>query len=459
MRGDRGVTIGRGETAYPHARGEAVERRKPERRAVFLADISRILFEAGDYEATPSTVARLAMPELRAWAIVDLIDDGSTIRRTGVFHPNPGLNSLAEVLQSHYPPQEGDLIGAPRIMRTQQPELVAEATHELMDDPSLDSRYRSILQALGFCSYMVVPLKARGRLLGAFTFLGVDPSHRFKPRDLLFAEDLAARTAMSMDNIRLFEEAEHAKEEAVAAGARAALADRAKTDFLATMSHELRTPLNAIAGYAELLELGMRGPVTEQQRESIVRIRKSQQHLLGIVNDILTFAKTETGRIPLHLEVTPLSAALKEVHFLVEPMLAELDVQYNCETCDGGLAVIADRDRLHQILVNLLSNAAKFSARGGPVRVRSEIREHLVAIHVEDKGRGISEDKLEAIFEPFVQLSTGLTRTADGSGLGLSISRELARMMGGDVTVKSEEGVGSVFTLTMPLSPQTVPVL
>ncbi len=456
---DRPEGIGVRAVAYGHDRGELVERRKPERRAVFLADISRILFEAVDYEDAASTVARLAMPELRAWAIVDLIDEDLVVRRIGVFHPATSIIRLAEDLQAHYPPEQGDVIGAPRIMGMQQPELVAEATIELLKERPRDERYKSILETLGFCSYMVLPLKARGRLLGAFTFLGAHPGHRFTPRDLLFAEDLAARTAMAMDNLRLFQEAQLAREEAVAAVARATLADRAKTDFLATMSHELRTPLNAIAGYAELLELGMRGPVTEQQRESIVRIRKSQQHLLGIVNDILTFAKTETGRIPLHLEETELVPALEQVHFLVEPMLTANDLQFDYLSCDAGLAVVADRDRLHQILVNLLSNAAKFSSRGGPVSVKCEVRGHLVAINVEDKGRGISQDKLETIFEPFVQLSTGLTRTADGSGLGLAISRELARMMGGDVTVASKEGEGSVFTLTMPMSPPTVPVL
>jgi signal transduction histidine kinase len=147
------------------------------------------------------------------------------------------------------------------------------------------------------------------------------------------------------------------------------------------------------------------------------------------------------------------------VHFLVEPMFASNEVQFNYESCDAQLAVVADRERLQQILVNLLSNAAKFSKRGGPVRVECEVRDHLVAIQVIDKGTGISEDKLEEIFEPFVQLSSGLTRTADGSGLGLAISRELARMMGGDVTVESKLGEGSVFTLTLPMSVPTVPVL
>jgi signal transduction histidine kinase len=441
------------------APGIRADRRRPERRALFLAEISKTLFESLDYEQTLAHVARLAMPELGAWCIVDVIEKDGMIRRLAAFHPDPARQSLLKDLELHYPPGEKDILGAPRILETQQPELVPEVTEELLATAHLDKRHLGILRALGFCSYMVVPLKARGKLLGAITFIAANDAHRYTPKDLLFAEDLAGRAAMAMDNARLYQEAQDAKEEAVAASARAALADRAKTDFLATMSHELRTPLNAIAGYAELLELGMRGPITDQQREAIARIRRSEQHLLGIVNDILMFAKTETGRVPLNLEPTGVTQVLGSVRFLIEPLLTASEIRFEEHQCSEGLSVVADRDRLNQVLVNLLSNAVKFSPRGGEVRIRCEVKEHLVAIHVEDDGHGIAADKLDEIFEPFVQLSSGLTRTAEGSGLGLAISRELARLMGGDVTVQSELGKGSTFTLTLPMSTPTAPVL
>jgi signal transduction histidine kinase len=441
------------------ARIPKIERRKPGRRALFLADISRNLLESLDYEETLAKVARLAMPELGAWAIVDLIRDDMEMERLAVFHPDPSLQPLTSELARAFPPKKGDIFGAPRIIDTQQPELIYEVTRELLDSAGFDRKERGILETLGFCSYMVVPLKARGRLLGAMTFVAATSDQRYTPTDLLFAEDLAGRAAMAMDNARLYHEAETARREAVAAVERAEIADRAKTDFLATMSHELRTPLNAIAGYAELLELGMRGPISEQQHEAIKRIRRSEQHLLGIVNDILMFAKTETGRIPLTLEDTAVATVLESVRFLIHPMLIANDVRFVQEGCERNLAVVADYDRLNQILLNILSNAVKFSRRGGEVRVKCEVVEHLVAIHVEDDAHGIAEDKLEQIFEPFVQLSSGLTRTAEGSGLGLSISRELARLMGGDVTVESTLGKGSVFTVTLPISTPAAPVL
>ena len=437
----------------------SVDRRKPERRALFLAAISKTLFESLDYEQTLSNIARLAMPELGAWCIVDVLEAEGKIRRLAVFHPDPEKQSLVRELELNYPPQKNDILGAPRILETQQPELIQEVTHEILAPASLDKRHLGILRALGFCSYMVVPLKARGKLLGAITFISASDDQQYTPKDLLFAEDLAGRAAVAMDNARLYQEAQQAKEQAVAAVARAALADRAKTDFLATMSHELRTPLNAIAGYAELLELGMRGPITEQQREAIKRIRRSEQHLLGIVNDILMFAKTETGRLPLDFETTTVISAIGTARFLVQPLLDANEITLKQDECADAIAVVADKDRLNQILVNLLSNAVKFSPAGGEVRIRCEAKDPLVAIHVEDDGHGIALDKQEEIFEPFVQLSSGLTRTAEGSGLGLSISRELARLMGGDVTVESAPGEGSTFTLTLPMSAPAAPVL
>lgn len=434
------------------------DRRRPERRALLLAELSRTLLQAPDGRESLTSVARLAMDELDAWCIIDVCDVHGEIERLAVIHPDESLQPLATELERHYPPMPDDALGAPRVVVTQQPELVADVSEAMITAASRDERHHRVLQALGMGSYMVVPLKARDRLLGSITFISARRGVKYTPRDLLFTEDLAGRAAMAMDNARLCDEAEQARAEAVASAARAAVSDRAKTDFLATMSHELRTPLNAIGGYAELLELGMRGPVSDQQREAIARIRRSQQHLLGIVNDILTFAKTETGRIPLTLESIDIDQAMSRLYFLIEPMLAASEIRYSCKPCDNAIAVRADRERLQQILVNIVSNAAKFSPPRGSISVSAECREHLVAILVADEGEGVADEMQDAIFEPFVQASTGLTRTSDGSGLGLSISRELARLMGGDIAVSSELGKGSTFTLTLPMALPAHPV-
>ena len=197
-----------------------IERRKPERRALFLAEISRNLFESLDYEETLAKVARLAMPELGAWCIVDLIRDDGEMYRLAVFHPDPALHPLTSELQRAYPPRHGDVFGAPRILQTQQPELITEVTEELLAAARFDKQQQGILQTLGFCSYMVVPLKARERLLGAMTFVAATSDQRYTPTDLLFAEDLAERAAMAMDNARLYQEAECARKDAEEAAGR-----------------------------------------------------------------------------------------------------------------------------------------------------------------------------------------------------------------------------------------------
>ena len=245
---------------------------------------------------------------------------------------------------------------------------------------------------------------------------------------------------------------ERARAEAETARAEAEAANRVKADFLAAMSHELRTPLNAILGYAQLIELGLRGPVTEEQLESLRRISENQQHLLDVVDDILTFSRAERGELPLDIRDVPIEEVLSTVHVAVEPQLARNRLEYDYRPCAGRVLVRADRARLQRVVINFLSNAAKFTAAGGRVTLECTREQDVVSICVRDTGRGIPPDKLERIFEPFVQLSQGYTRTAQGSGLGLTISRDLARRMGGDVSVRSEVGKGSVFTVTVPIA-------
>jgi signal transduction histidine kinase len=245
-------------------------------------------------------------------------------------------------------------------------------------------------------------------------------------------------------------ELEHTNARLQAAAAEADQANRAKGEFLATMSHELRTPLNAIAGYVELMEMGLRGPVTEQQRTDLARIRHSQQSLLSIINDILNFARLESGRVEYQIGDVPLAQVLAGLEPLIDPQVQAKGLR--CEMQDAGpaLRVRADAEKLQQILLNLLSNAIKFTDPGGTVALASEARPERVLVRVRDTGRGIPQDKLEAIFEPFTRVESAHTRTTEGTGLGLAISRDLARAMGGDLTVESTPGEGSVFTLALP---------
>ncbi|HEX6965679.1 MAG TPA: ATP-binding protein [Gemmatimonadaceae bacterium] len=246
-------------------------------------------------------------------------------------------------------------------------------------------------------------------------------------------------------------EAEFARDEAEVARREAEEANRAKSAFLATMSHELRTPLNAIAGYAELLEMGVRGPVTPEQREDLERIRRSQRALLALVDDVLSFARIEAGRLEFRVEEVPLDATLTGVENHIAPQARAKGISYEYRAAGADVHIWTDREKLERIVINLLSNAVKFTTSGGHVILESVPREERVEIRVIDTGCGIAPNKLEAIFEPFTQAEAGLTRRSEGTGLGLAISREFAHAMGGELLVESVVNKGSTFTLRLPI--------
>ena len=239
-------------------------------------------------------------------------------------------------------------------------------------------------------------------------------------------------------------------EEAEAARAEAEAANRTKTEFLAVMSHELRTPLNAIAGYAELLRMGLRGPVTAEQIDDLNRITRSERALLALINDILNFARLEAAQGRFASERVPLRPVLSDIEALVAPQLRAKKLGFRVGDCDEALAAQADSDKVRQIIINLVSNAVKFTPAAGSIALDCEAEDGTVRVFVRDSGVGIPKEKLQAVFEPFVQLDRSLTNVGEGSGLGLSISRDLARGMGGDLVAESAVGVGSTFILSLP---------
>jgi signal transduction histidine kinase len=260
------------------------------------------------------------------------------------------------------------------------------------------------------------------------------------------------RARLVAENARLYEAEREARKQAEIAQREAESANRAKSEFLANMSHELRTPLNAIAGYVQLLEMEIRGPITAAQREDLARITVSQRLLLRLVNDVLNFAKLESGHITIEVTDVGVRDVLQAVEPLIAPQLMSRSLTFHAEPCDAGLRASADPEKLEQILLNLLSNAIKFTPPGGSIRLSSKSTEKRVSISVTDTGRGIAREKQERIFEPFVRIDDGFGRSTEGTGLGLAISRDLARAMGGDLVVESTPGAGATFTLTIPRS-------
>jgi PAS domain S-box-containing protein len=227
-------------------------------------------------------------------------------------------------------------------------------------------------------------------------------------------------------------------------------ADRAKSAFLASMSHELRTPLNAIGGYAQLIEMGVRGPINEQQREDLLKIQRSKNHLDALVSDVLDFAKLGAGKVEYDIGPVEVARSIGAVADMVAPQLAARKLRLDIERIPESEHVRADADKVRQILLNLLGNALKFTPAGGSITVTTSRTPTTLAISVSDTGVGIAPEQHERIFEPFVQTTRALNAADQGVGLGLAISRQFARAMGGDLRVEGAVGKGSTFTLTLP---------
>ncbi|HEX6909266.1 MAG TPA: ATP-binding protein [Longimicrobium sp.] len=431
-----------------------------------------------------------------SWCIVDLVESDGSMRRIAIVHPDPQKQELVAGLASSWPPGRDDPLGAPRAVRTRQIEVIPCVDDDMLVAVARDPENLRILRALGIGSVVVVPLIARGNVMGALTLVSADGAHRYSAADVELAGDLGARCAMAIDNARLHRDArsagalaaqmnqrlviasireqelaERAQELADEASRLAQIAreaNRAKSQFLSSMSHEIRTPLNAIIGFTALFDLEIAGPLTPQQSQYLARIRASSAHLLKLIEDVLDLAKVEAGRLEVRDEPAPAAAAMSAAVGLIDPQAtaAGITIDYQEGSADRYLG---DEDRVRQILLNLLANAVKFTERGGRVTVtRGTTREPdpearlsgevpWVFIRVADTGMGIAPEMRDSVFEAFVQTEQGLTRRRDGTGLGLTISRELARRMGGELTLRSVEGEGSCFTLWLRSAPQAGP--
>jgi signal transduction histidine kinase len=387
--------IARVDSQVARARGLSSERRTARERAEELARLHEFFSQA------PAAIAVLRGPDL----IYELANEEYVKMVSG-----------------------RDVLGKP--IREALPELVGHETLELLDDVRATA----------------VPHVGRGQRL----MLANDDA---EPRERFF--DFVYQPIVEEEiTTGVFVHAVDVTEQLVARR-EAESANRAKSDFLAAMSHELRTPLNAIAGYAQLLELGVHGPVTDAQREALGRIRRSEQHLLALVNDVLNFAKVEAGRVDYEMQAVSISLLFDSIRAVIEPQMSARSLTYVVRS-EPGLHAWADPEKSAQVLVNLLSNATKFTPPGGRITLEARARDagdtRWCDISVSDTGIGIPLDRQASVFDPFVQVHRRLTQNNEGTGLGLAISRDLARGMGGDISLVSVEGVGSAFTLSLPLA-------
>jgi PAS domain S-box-containing protein len=439
---------------------DATPRRRRQDAAAFMAEASRLLATSLDYATTLRAVAEAAVPRLGDWCAVDVVADPTAgawpprVERLAVVHADPRVLALGAELTRRYPTDWSAEAGVAAVLRHGTPFFVPAVTDAMLVAAARDGEHLGLMRALQFSSIIVVPLVARGLTLGALTLCMTESGRHYDDADLALAVDLAQRAGTAVDNARLFRDAERERATAERARAEAEAANRAKSEFLAVMSHELRTPLNAIGGYAELIQLGIRGPVSPEQLADLERIQRSQKHLLGLINEVLNYARLESGRVRYDVEAVAVGGAFAAVEALVQPQVRAKGLALHVAAGEPGLAVRADAEKLRQVLLNLLSNAVKFTDAGGRVTLDCAVRPgpggDVVECRVADTGVGIADDQLETIFEPFVQVGRALHNPGEGTGLGLAISRDLARGMGGDLTAASRPGEGSTFTLALP---------
>ena len=421
-----------------HAQVARAEAEASERRSSFLAQASSILSASLDYEVTLNNLSTLVVPELADWYAVDMLDADGVVRRLALGHVDPRKIELAHEIEQRYPPDPNAPHGVPNVLRTGKSEFYSEIPDAMLEASTRDADHLQLARELGLKSAMIVPLIARGRTLGAITFVTAESGRLYTSADLALAEDLARRTALAVDNARLYREAQEA--------------NRSKDEFLAMLSHELRTPLTSMLGWAQLLRSGKLDAATQERAlETIERNTKAQAQL---IEDLLDLSRIITGKLRLEVRPMELAPVIEAALDAARPAADAKAIQLQLVLNPNVGLVSGDADRLQQVVWNLLSNAIKFTPKEGRVEVRLERVNSQVAIVVSDTGQGISEEFLPFVFDRFRQADMGLTRRHGGLGLGLAIVRHMVELHGGTVSVTSPgEGLGSTFTVKIPLMP------
>lgn len=449
---------------------EITERKRAQDAAAFVAAASRLLAESLDLEVTLQHVANLAVPTLADWCVVDLAE-AREIRRIAIAHVDPSRVAVARELQERYPDDPRASVGVSHVLRTGQPELLEEITDEMIQAGARDSEHLRLLRELQLRSYLIVPMVARDRTLGAITLAAAESGRNYSAPDLSLAEDLASRAALALDNARLYQEAQQQADAQVLLNAalRDLISERneavrrleevlqERDAFLAAAAHDLKNPLAGIKGTVQLLERRVqsnRPPDAQQLATALSRISRTVSGAVGQVEELLDLTRLQMGQ-SLELDLAPADvvALIRDVVANHEQFSTRhlLRLEANPPQITGEW----DPRRLSRVVANLLDNAVRYSPDGGDIVVRlgmeDEDQGRSVVITVKDSGIGIPPDDLPRIFERFHRASNVRGRIA-GTGVGLASARSIVQAHGGTIHVESVEGSGSTFTIRLPIA-------
>lgn len=414
---------------------DMTRRKQVERAQRLLADAASALAASMDYEATVRSVARLCVPSFADCCLIDVVEENGSARRLEAAHIDRARESDLRNAAAPYEVGTGSLNPVAEVIHTGLPRFYPKITDATLDE-ARDASHAAWLRSFGFRSAIVAPLRAGGNTLGAISFYRLGLSPEYSEPDLLLAEELASRAATAIHQARLYEAA--------------MIANRVKSDFLAVMSHELRTPLTTITGYTDLMLANVPEPLPEKHHRYVDRIRLAATHLLSLIEQILVYARLEAGRERMHPERIAVSELLDDTGALIEPVATEHGIRFRVEPVPADTYLESDKTKVRQILLNLLANAVKFTDEG-EVLLSAKRERGNIEFTVRDTGIGISARDLDHIFDPFWQVDQSSTRRAGGAGIGLAVTRRLARMLGGDVTVESRPGGGTRFTVRLPI--------
>lgn len=400
-------------------------------RQRFLAEASRLLSESIDYAATLSTVARLAVPGIADWCVVDLIQDDGQMARVAIEHRDPSRLALAHALQANFPPRAGAPVGPAHVVDTGQTEFEPSVSESLLRELAPEAERRRLLASLGINSFISVVLRTRGRVLGAISFF-TDAARCLSADDVVMAEDLARRAATAIDNARLYEQAQRAI--------------RVRDDMLAIVTHDLRSPLSAILSAAAMqIVSAPEGETGARIRERAEAIQRAARHMSRLVRDLTDMGQVDAGRFSIERKPQDVAALTRQVTEALKPVANQRGTRLDVDISAPVPPINADGDRVVQVLSNLVTNAVKVGA--SHVTVRLESRDNDILFTVTDTGPGIRAEDLRQMFDRYFR---GPNAAYKGTGLGLPISKQIVDAHGGHIWIESEVGAGSRFCFTLP---------